>query len=88
MGSAGSMGGGPSGNFAEQGARSDLAVLAFWEWRNLGIGNQAVIWQRSSQLQQLETTLARLRDQVAAESTAASQDIQNYRQQMKAAQAN
>lgn len=85
-GSAGSMGGGPSGNFAAQGARSDLDVLAFWEWRNLGIGNQAVIWQRSSQLQQMETTLAMIRDQVAAEITAASQDIQNYRQQMNAAQ--
>ncbi|MEO2022318.1 MAG: TolC family protein [Pirellulaceae bacterium] len=85
-GSAGSMGGGSSGSFTHQGARSDLDVLAFWEWRNLGIGNQAALWQRTSQLQQLETSLAMIRDQVAAEITTASQDIKNYRQQMKAAQ--
>ena len=77
-------------NFAGSTARtrkgrrcSDLDVLAFWKCRKLGVGNQTVIWQ----LQQMETTLAMLRDQVAAEIMAASQDIQNYRQQMKATQA-
>ncbi|HIN94471.1 MAG TPA: hypothetical protein EYN03_02410 [Planctomycetes bacterium] len=52
----------------------------------MGIGNQAVLWQRDSQLRQLETGLAMLRDQVAAEVVTASQEILNYRGQMKAAQ--
>ncbi|MFP6577020.1 MAG: TolC family protein [Pirellulaceae bacterium] len=85
-GSAGTFGGGPSGSFNQQAGRADLDVLAFWEWRNMGIGNQAVLWQRDSQLRQLETGLAMLRDQVAAEVVTASQEILNYRGQMKAAQ--
>ena len=83
--SGGSFGGGPSGRFGQQAARGDLDLLAFWEWRNLGLGDQAALWQRDSQLQQIETSLLMLRDQVAAEVTAASLEILNYRSQMLAA---
>ena len=50
------------------------------------LGNQAALWQRDSQLRQMETGLALLREQVAAEVVAASHEILNYRSQMKAAQ--
>ena len=85
-GSAGSFGGGPSGSFDQQAGRADLDVLAFWEWQNMGLGNQAALWQRDSQLRQMETGLALLRDQIAAEVVAASHEILNYRSQMNAAQ--
>ncbi|MEX2559088.1 MAG: TolC family protein, partial [Pirellulales bacterium] len=79
--SAGSFGGGPSGQFDNQGSRSDLDAIAAWELRNLGFGNGVLRRQRASQMRQarFETSLAR--DLVAAEIVTASSDVGSYREQ-------
>jgi outer membrane protein TolC len=79
--SAGSFGGGPSGQFDNQGSRNDLDAIAAWELRNLGFGNGVLRRQRASQMRQARFETSMARDLVAAEIVTASSDVASYREQ-------
>lgn len=79
----GTFGGGPSGTFENQKGRGDLELLAVWELRNLGIGNQAIRGQRASQLRQRETEARGVRDQIISEILAAASDVASFREQIE-----
>ncbi len=79
--SGGTFGGGPSAQFENQAGRSDVDVLAVWEWKNLGYGNLALQDQAASQLRQRRLQRQALRDQVAQEVTAAVADVRSYQRQ-------
>ncbi len=79
--SAGGFGGGPSSSFTNESGRSDVDLLAVWEWKNLGVGNVALQRERRGQLHQRALELEDIRDRIAAEVVAAAADVRAYRQQ-------
>ena len=83
--SAGSFGGGPSTGFDNQGGRSDVEALAFWEVENLGLGTMGARRQTASQLRQAEFQSQWIRERVAAQIVTASSDVNNYGQQIESA---
>ncbi len=80
--SAGGFGGGPSTQFPSAAGRSDVDLLAVWEWKNLGLGNVALQRQRRGELHERVLELEALRERIAAEVVAASADVASYRQQV------
>ncbi|MCH2115392.1 MAG: TolC family protein [Pirellulales bacterium] len=84
--SGGGFGGGVSNQFPSAASRSDVDLLAVWEWRNLGLGNVALQRQRRGELHERVLELEALREQIAAEVVAAAADVRSYRQQMELAQ--
>lgn len=83
--SGGGFGGGPSTDFPGTTSRSDVDLLAVWEWKNLGLGNVALQRQRRGQLHQRVLELEAVRDRIAAEVVAASADVVSYRRQLEIA---
>lgn len=82
----GGFGGGPSTDFPSASDRSDVDLLAVWEWENLGVGNVARQRVRRGELHERVLELEALRDQIAAEVVAAAADVASYRRQMEIAQ--
>ena len=80
--SGGTFGGGSSGSFENQGGRGDLEILAFWEWRNLGVVDYTRQAQQKTRIRQQQTHEAIIRDQVATEVTVALAQVESYRRQM------
>ena len=84
--SGGGFGGGPSTTFPSASDRSDVDLLAVWEWQNMGLGNVARQRIRRGELHERVLEIEALRDQIAAEVVAAVADVASYRQQMQIAQ--
>ena len=84
--SGGGFGGGPSTTFPSASDRSDVDLLAVWEWENMGLGNVARQRLRRGELHERVLEIESLRDQIAAEVVAAAADVTSYREQMKIAQ--
>ena len=84
--SGGGFGGGPSTTFPSASDRSDVDLLAVWEWQNMGLGNVARQRIRRGELHERVLEIESLRDQIAAEVVAAVADVFSYRRQMEIAQ--
>jgi len=84
--SGGGFGGGTSTNFPSSSDRSDVDLLAVWEWENMGLGNVARQRLRRGELHERVLELEALRDQIASEVVAAAADVTSYRRQMGIAQ--
>ncbi len=84
--SGGGFGGGVSTDFPSASSRSDVDLLAVWEWENLGLGNVALQRQRRGELHERSLELEVVRERIAAEVVAAVADINSYRTQMQLAQ--
>ena len=84
--SGGGFGGGVSTQFPSAAGRSDVDLLAVWEWKNLGLGNVALQRQRRGELHERVLDLEDLREQIAAEVVAAAADIASYGEQIGLAQ--
>ncbi|MCG8448240.1 MAG: TolC family protein [Pirellulales bacterium] len=83
--SGGGFGGGVSTQFPSAAGRSDVDLLAIWEWQNLGLGNVALQRQRRGELHERVLELEALREKIAAEVVAATADVASYRRQMELA---
>lgn len=83
--SSGGFGGGADSFFGDFSDRTDFDALAVWELRNLGLGNRALIRQRTSQHQQAQLAADQVRDLVAAEVTQAYQQVRYRRRQIEEA---
>ena len=86
--SGGTMGGGPSSQFDNQGSRSDVDLAAIWEVEQLGYGNLARQYRATSQQRQARYQVDWTHDQIVAETTIAVTNVASYQQQYKIAQAN
>lgn len=84
--SGGGFGGGVSTQFPSAAGRSDVDLLAVWEWQNLGLGNVALQRQRRGELHERVLELEALREKIAAEVVAAAADVNSYRRQLELAQ--
>ena len=84
--SGGGFGGGTSTNFPSSSDRSDVDLLAVWEWQNMGLGNRARQRLRRGELHERVLELEALREQIASEVVAAAADVASYRLQMEIAQ--
>ncbi|NOY29284.1 MAG: TolC family protein [Planctomycetes bacterium] len=84
--SGGNFGGGPSTNYQNDGSRSDVDLIAVWEWKNLGLGNVALQRQRRGELHERVLELEAGRELIAAEVVAAAADVSSYRRQVELAQ--
>lgn len=80
--SGGEFGGAPGSAYRNGGSRSDVELLAVWEWQNLGLGNVALQRQRRGELHERGLELEQLRDQIAAEVVEAAGDVESYREQI------
>ena len=87
LGAAGGVfGGGPSGQFNNQGGRSDIDILAIWELRHLGLGHKNERRMRVSQQRTARLNVEKARDRIVAEVLSAAGDVASYRRQMQVAQ--
>ncbi|MGI9430490.1 MAG: TolC family protein, partial [Bythopirellula sp.] len=84
--SGGGFGGGTSTSFPSSSDRSDVDLVAVWEWENLGAGNIAQQRLRRGELHERVLQLNVVREQIAAEVVAAAADVASYRRQMEIAQ--
>jgi outer membrane protein TolC len=84
--SAGGYGGGTGSHFTNFSDRTDFNVLAVWELRNLGLGNQALERQREAQQLQAATSEELIRDLIAAEVAEAYHQIHERRRQIDVGQ--
>ena len=84
--SGGGFGGGTSTSFPSAADRSDVDLVAVWEWENLGAGNIAKQRLRRGELHEEVLQLNNVREQIAAEVVAAAADVASYRSQMQIAQ--
>ncbi len=63
----GYFGGGTQDNLSNFGARGSFDVQLLWEFQNLGLGNRALVRQRSAENQLAMLELFRMQDRVAAD---------------------
>jgi outer membrane protein TolC len=84
--SAGGFGGGTGSHFTNFSDRTDFNVLAMWELRNLGLGNQSLQRQREAQQLQAATSEELIRDLIAAEVAEAYHQVHERRRQIELAQ--
>jgi len=82
----GGFGGGTSTNSPSLSDRSDVDLVAVWEWENMGLGNVARRRLRRGELHERVLELEALREQISAEVVAAAADVESYRRQMEIAQ--
>ncbi len=73
----GGFGGGPNGDIGHFSLRSDWDVGAYWEFRNLGLGNRALIRQRKAEYDVARSQEYRFQDLVAREVTQAWADVRS-----------
>jgi outer membrane protein TolC len=83
----GTFGGGLNSHLGDFGARTDLDIQVLWELRNLGLGNRALIHQRSAETQVAELELFRTQDRVAAEVTQALAQVRSAAARLRDAEA-
>ena len=76
--SGGSFGGGPGSDYQNDGSRSDVDLMAFWELRGLGIGNRAAYGRRVAQMRQTQLRAEQLQEQIIAEIVVAARDTESY----------
>lgn len=69
------FGGGRDGSFGDFGSRTDVDLMAVWQVRNLGLGEQAAQCRTSAQLQETRQEQLRRMDQIAREIGEASTQI-------------
>lgn len=85
--SYGGNGGGLGGDIDNFGDRLDFDAVAYWELRNLGLGEQAARDEARSRLQQARWRQVQVLDQVASEVAEAHAQVVARRQQIELAQA-
>lgn len=85
--SGGGYGGGEGSHFGNFSDRSDVTVGAFWTWRNLGAGDDALRKLESARLRQAELTARQLADEIARQVVVAYHRLQQRRTQVEAAHA-
>ncbi len=83
--SGGGFGGGESTNFPSAAGRSDVDLLAVWEWQNLGLGNVARQRQRRGELHERVLEIEALRERIAAEVVEIAANVSSYREQIEIA---
>lgn len=84
--SYGGMGGGFGGEITNSGDRWDADAVAFWELRNLGLGDRAVRGEIASQARQAEIREAALLDRVAREVTETHAQVLQRRKRINLAE--
>jgi outer membrane protein TolC len=80
--SYGAMGAGVNSSLAPATGRLDVDVVAYWQMRNLGLGDRAAQHEAQSSVQQARLRQVGLMDQVAREITEAYSQSQARRQQI------
>ncbi len=80
--SYGGFGGGEDSDIEEYDDRFDADVMAFWEVRNLGFGEQAARHKASARIHQAHADQLRLMDQVAREVLEAQAQVEARRRQL------
>ena len=83
--SSGMMAGGTGSTFENDGGRSDFDLLAVWELRNAGLGNQAAFRRRRAQWSQTRLQLEWLRDQITADIATNAGDVASFQNQIEMA---
>ena len=81
--SIGTFGGGPSSQFDNQSGRSDIDLLAVWEWKNLGYGNLALRQRAISQMRQAQFQADWTEDQIRTQIVTAFADVQSFAAQIE-----
>lgn len=82
----GTYGGGPGTDLANYAQRSDWDFSAVWTLQNLGLGNRALIRERSRELDLARTREYRFRDVVARDVTVAWSDIRSASRRLSIAE--
>ncbi|MEE3369447.1 MAG: TolC family protein [Planctomycetota bacterium] len=81
--SFGSFGGGPSSQFDNQSGRSDIDLIAVWEWKNLGYGNLALRERAISQMRQAQFQADWTSDRIRTQIVTAFEDVHSFAQQIE-----
>jgi outer membrane protein TolC len=83
----GLYGGGPNGDLSNFSARADFDIQVLWEWKNLGLGNHALVRQREAENRLALLELFRTQDLVAAQVAQAYAQAQSAAGRLKDAEA-
>lgn len=83
--SFGGFGAGLGGNIGSYGGRFDFDAVAYWELRNMGVGDQAARAAAQSQVNQARIRQLAVMDQVAREVVEAHAAVASRREQTRAA---
>jgi outer membrane protein TolC len=78
----GGFGGGPSTFFGNFGTRGDAAASLFWDLRNLGFTDRAIVRRREAERRAADIDVVRVQAQVAADVVAAQEARIAAREQM------
>ena len=81
--SFGTFGGGPSTQFENQSGRSDIDLIAVWEWKNLGYGNLALRERAVSQMRQAQFQADWTSDRIRTQIVTAFEDVHSFAQQIE-----
>jgi len=84
--SYGGNGGGLGSTFRNYGDRMDLDAAAFWEVRNLGLGEQSARCEAQSQIRQARYRQVQILDRVASEIVEAKTQVDSKQSQIELAQ--
>jgi outer membrane protein TolC len=84
--SYGGYGGGPGGNVDNFNDRLDVDAVAYWELRNLGLGEQAARNEARSRVKQARLRELQVMDQVASDIAEAHAQVVSRREQVTLAQ--
>lgn len=84
--STGGFGGGLGNNLNNVEGRYDLDALVTWQYRNLGLGEQAARRETTARIQQAKFEQLRVMDQVALDVSESFSQVQFRRQQIEATQ--
>lgn len=84
--STGGFGGGLGNNLNNVEGRYDLDALVTWQYRNLGLGEQAARRETTARIQQAKFEQLRVMDQVALDVSESLSQVQFRRQQIEATQ--
>ena len=83
--SYGGYGGGLGDNVSNFHDRVDFDAAAFWELRNLGIGDRSILAQAEARVDQARFREMRVRDRIAREITEAQAQVMSRRRQIETA---
>lgn len=79
----GAFAGGTNGDIGHFSLRSDWDIGAYWEFRNLGLGNRALIRQRKAEYEVARSNEYRFQDLVAKEVTQAWVDVRSAERRLQ-----
>ncbi len=85
--SVGEFGGGPATTIGNSSDRSDLDAMAYWDIKNLGLGDRALTRERRSQYRQAQTAETAALDRIASEVTQANAQVASRRKRVDLAEA-